>query len=35
MVTGLGGAGGALATFGGVLTKVFNKQIASTVSDIA
>lgn len=35
MVTGLGGAGGALATFGGILTKVFNKQIVSTISDVA
>lgn len=34
MITGLGGAGGALATFGGILTKVFNKQIASTISDV-
>ena len=35
MVTGLGGAGGALLTFGGALTKVFNKQIASTISNVA
>lgn len=34
MVTGLGGAGGALATFGGILTRVFNKQIVSTISDV-
>lgn len=34
MITGLGGASGAFLTFGGVLSKVFNKQIANTISDI-
>ena len=33
MVSGLGGAGGALLTFGGILTKVFNSQITSTISN--
>ena len=35
MITGLGGAGGALLTFGGALTKVFNKQITGTIQDVA
>ena len=35
MITGLGGAGGALLTFGGALTKVFNKQITGTIQDAA
>ena len=35
MVTGLGGASGALLSFGGIMTKIFNKQIASGISDVA
>jgi hypothetical protein len=34
LVDGLGGAGGTLAAFGGVLGRVFTPQIASTVSDV-
>ena len=35
MISGMGGASGALLTFGGVLTTVFNKQIATGIKDIS
>jgi hypothetical protein len=35
MVDGLGGAGGTLAMFGGILTKVFTPQIAQSVGSMA
>ena len=35
MISGMGGASGALLTFGGVLTTVFNKQIATGIRDIS
>jgi hypothetical protein len=34
MVDGLGGAGGTLALFGGILGKVFTPQIAQSVGEI-
>jgi hypothetical protein len=35
MVTGLGGAGGAMLTFGGILTSVFNRQLSESLSNAA
>lgn len=35
LVTGFGGAGGVLSTFGGILTKTFSPQIAKTIKDAA
>jgi hypothetical protein len=34
MVDGIGGAGGVLTTFGGILTRVFNTQITSNVAGL-
>ena len=34
MVSGFGGAGGVLLSFGGILTKVFNKQITQGLKDL-
>jgi hypothetical protein len=34
MVDGIGGAGGVLTTFGGILTRVFNTQITNNVAGL-
>lgn len=34
IVTGMGGVSGVLTTFGGVLTRVFSKQITGTIQDV-